>query len=70
MAILAILGRAPALAAIGALFFVLSDSVLAIRLFAGQLDWAGWVVWVTYVLGQAGICLGLALPEGRSQPVQ
>lgn len=65
MAILAILGRAPALAAVGALFFVLSDSVLAIRLFAGQLDWAGWVVWVTYVLGQAGICLGLALPESQ-----
>lgn len=60
MTVLAILGRAPALALIGALLFLVSDSVLAMRLFAGQLDWAGPVVWVTYYLGQAGIALGLA----------
>lgn len=60
MAILAVLGRAPTLAMIGALLFVISDSVLAVRLFAGELDWAGPVVWVTYYLGQAGIALGLA----------
>jgi len=60
MAILALLGRAPTLAMIGALLFVVSDSVLAVRLFAGELGWAGPVVWVTYYLGQAGIALGLA----------
>ncbi|WP_291843288.1 lysoplasmalogenase [Maricaulis sp.] len=60
MAVLAILGRAPMLALIGALLFVISDSVLAVRLFAGELDWAGPVVWVCYYLGQAGIALGLA----------
>jgi uncharacterized membrane protein YhhN len=60
MAILAVLGRAPALALAGALLFVVSDSVLAVRLFADGLDWAGPVVWVTYYLGQAGIAVGLA----------
>ena len=60
MAILAVLGRSPTLALIGALLFVVSDSVLAVRLFADQLEWAGPVVWVTYYLGQAGIALGLA----------
>ncbi|WP_323761584.1 lysoplasmalogenase [Maricaulis sp.] len=60
MAVLAILGRAPTLAMIGALLFVVSDSVLAVRLFAGELDWAGPVVWICYYLGQAGIALGLA----------
>ena len=60
MAVLAVLGRSPMLAMIGALLFVVSDSVLAVRLFAGELDWAGPVVWITYYLGQAGIALGLA----------
>lgn len=59
MAVLAILGRSPLLAMIGALLFVVSDSVLAIRLFAGELDWAGPVVWICYYLGQAAITLGL-----------
>lgn len=60
MAILAVIGRGPGLAIIGALLFVVSDTVLAWRMFAGELAWAGWVVWVTYYLGQAGIALGLA----------
>ena len=60
MAVLAVLGRSPTLAMLGALLFVISDSVLAVRLFAGELDWAGPVVWVCYYLGQAGIALGLA----------
>ncbi|WP_300527830.1 lysoplasmalogenase [Maricaulis sp.] len=60
MAILAVIGRGPGLAIIGALLFVVSDTVLAWRMFAGELPWAGWLVWVTYYLGQAGIALGLA----------
>lgn len=60
MAILALIGRAPALALAGALLFVISDSGLAVRLFTGYLDDAGWVVWITYYFGQAGIALGLA----------
>jgi len=60
MAILAVLGKAPKMAIIGALLFVVSDSVLALRLFADMLDWAGPVVWVTYFLGQAGIAYGLS----------
>ena len=60
MAILAVIGRAHPLAIAGALLFVVSDSVLAWRMFADALSWGGPVVWVTYYLGQAGICLGLA----------
>lgn len=60
MAILAVIGRAHPIAIFGALLFVISDSVLAMRIFAGQLDWADWVVWVTYYSGQAGIAVGLA----------
>lgn len=63
MAILALMGRPPLLATIGALLFVISDSVLALRLFADMLPWGGPVVWVTYYLGQAGIALGLAQPQ-------
>lgn len=65
MAILAVLGRPPLLATIGALLFVVSDSVLAMRMFADLLPWGGPVVWVTYYLGQAGIALGLAQPQRR-----
>ena len=53
MAVLALVGRAPPLATLGALLFVVSDSVLAWRMFAGMLDWAGPVVWVCYFGGQA-----------------
>ena len=59
MAILAVLGRSHPLAITGALLFVVSDSVLATRQFAGLLEWAGPVVWSTYYLAQAGIALGL-----------
>ena len=65
MTVLAVIGRVPALAMIGALLFLVSDSVLAVRLFTGYLEWAGPVVWVTYYLGQAGIALGLALAPHR-----
>ena len=60
MAILAVMSRAHPLAIAGALLFVISDSVLAWRMFADALPWGGPVVWVTYYLAQAGICLGLS----------
>jgi uncharacterized membrane protein YhhN len=60
MAVLAVLGRAPSLAIIGAVLFVISDGVLAMRLFADMLPWGGPVVWSAYYLGQAGIALGLS----------
>ncbi|MAK63155.1 MAG: hypothetical protein CMF75_00190 [Maricaulis sp.] len=62
MAVLALIGRASPIAVAGALLFVLSDSVLAVRLFAEQWPWAGWVVWISYYLGQAGIAIGLTEP--------
>lgn len=40
---------------VGALFFVISDSVLAFRLFETPLQLPGYVVMVTYWLGQLGI---------------
>ena len=65
MAVLALLGRSPGLALAGALLFVVSDTVLALRMFADMLPWGGPVVWVTYYLGQAGIALGLADVKSR-----
>lgn len=70
MAALALIGRAPALATIGAILFVISDSVLAWRMFADMLDWAGPVVWVCYFGGQACIALGLSATKNgaRDEP--
>lgn len=70
MVALALIGRAPKLAVIGALLFLVSDAVLAWRMFAGMLDWAGPVVWVCYFGGQACIALGLSHPEdsARAEP--
>jgi len=68
MTVLAVIGRAPALALAGALLFLVSDSVLAVRLFTGYLEWAGPVVWVTYYLGQAGIAVGLAVSPPERKP--
>jgi uncharacterized membrane protein YhhN len=67
MAALALIGRAPPLATLGALLFVVSDSVLAWRMFAGMLDWAGPVVWVCYFGGQALIALGLSARENSAR---
>jgi hypothetical protein len=67
MVALALIGRAPKLAVIGALLFLISDAVLAWRMFAGMLDWAGPVVWVCYFGGQACIALGLSHPEDSAR---
>ena len=67
MVALALIGRAPNLAVIGALLFLISDAVLAWRMFAGMLDWAGPVVWVCYFGGQACIALGLSHPEDSAR---
>lgn len=70
MAVLALIGRAPPLATLGALLFVVSDAVLAWRMFAGMLDWAGPVVWVCYFGGQALIAIGLSPTQNgaRDEP--
>jgi len=59
MACLALAGRAPTLAWVGALLFVVSDTLLALRMFAGLIAGAGPLVWLSYYLGQAGLALGL-----------
>nr|WP_255216755.1 lysoplasmalogenase [Pseudenhygromyxa sp. WMMC2535] len=66
MACLALIARSPKLAWIGALLFVASDTILALRMFAHVLPWAGPVVWISYYLGQAGIALGLSRDEPRA----
>lgn len=62
---------APALgkvAAIGALVFILSDSLIALREFAG-LDLPGQSMWVmlTYVAAQAMLAMGVIRTEGRER---
>ena len=60
MAMLAVIGRGPALAIIGAILFVASDGVLAARMFAGMLEWSGPLAWALYYSGQACLAIGLA----------
>ena len=59
MAILAAISRAPLLALVGALLFVLSDSFIGAREFQDAFLWSGPVVWVTYYVGQLFLTLGL-----------
>jgi len=44
--------------AVGALLYVVSDSLLSLDLFTGPLPWTKWFVWPTYWAGQAAIALG------------
>jgi len=65
MAMAAGLVNAPCLILIGALLFVLSDSVLATRWFQGVfvaergLDWGGAVVWISYYSAQVCLAMGI-----------
>ncbi len=43
---------------IGAVLFLISDSVLAINRFRMPLAWSGWVVWSTYYVAQFLMALG------------
>lgn len=59
-------GRGMPWVAIGAGLFVLSDSLLALDLFAGPLAWTrGWV-WPSYWLAQAAIAVGWLWGPSRS----
>lgn len=60
MAMLAVIGRGPGLAILGAVLFVASDVVLAMRMFAGVLEWSGPMSWTLYYSAQACLALGLA----------
>jgi uncharacterized membrane protein YhhN len=60
MAMLAVIGRGPALAIIGAVLFVASDGVLAARMFAGMLEWSGPLSWALYYSAQVCLAVGLA----------
>jgi len=81
MAMTAGLVKSPNLIVIGALLFVVSDSVLAMRWFRGVLvfdnglDWGGVIVWVTYYGAQLCLTLGVvrakalqALTGKKSEP--
>lgn len=73
MAMLAGLANVPRLALIGALLFVLSDSVLATRWFQGVfvaesgLDWGGVVVWVSYYGAQVCLAMGIIASKDMGQ---
>ena len=59
--VVAALGAGPAIAAVGALLFFVSDSILAWRRFVAPLPWGGVGVMVTYHLAQACLLLSLAV---------
>lgn len=70
MAMAAGLVKGPNLIVIGALLFVVSDSVIAMRwfgdvlVFEDSLDWGGVIVWVTYYAAQ--LCLTLGVLRARA----
>lgn len=62
MAAALLLSRFSPLATIGALLFIVSDTLLIMRLggsLIGDADTHGLLVWLTYYLGQAMICVGV-----------
>lgn len=59
MAVLAVLSRAPLLAKVGAIVFMLSDTLIAIRLFQDITPPMG-SVWITYIGAQIMLCWSLA----------
>lgn len=60
--VVAALGAGPLLAAVGALLFFASDSILAWRRFVTPLRWGGVAVMGTYHLAQACLLLSLSVP--------
>tara|TARA_R110002072_G_scaffold4038_4_gene28728 strand:- start:256 stop:909 length:654 start_codon:yes stop_codon:yes gene_type:complete len=65
MAIFAALSRSPMLALVGALLFVLSDSLIGAREFQNAFLWSGPVIWITYYLAQLFLTLGLTARASR-----
>lgn len=64
MAIVSGLVKGPRLIMLGALLFVISDSIIAARWFRGAFDfgvpdWGGAMVWITYVAAQAFLAVGI-----------
>lgn len=51
--------------AVGAVLFLISDSLLAIDKFKMPVPFRGYLVWSTYYLGQCGIALGFLGSRGR-----
>lgn len=60
MAALAMITRGHWLVALGAVLFVTSDALLAMRLFKGLFEDAGLAVWITYFAAQTCLALGIA----------
>jgi len=59
MAIAAQLSVFPAMVAVGALSFVVSDTMLAMSIFGHPFRGSWWLVWVTYYAAQAMIAVGV-----------
>lgn len=53
------------LVAVGALLFVVSDTVLGVRQFMIVPDFTGYIVWATYYLAQLLMTLGIMLADER-----
>lgn len=61
--------RVPAIAVpVGALSFMVSDSLIALEKFVWQADWLGPVIWGTYALAQLLIAHGLLVHPARTAP--
>jgi uncharacterized membrane protein YhhN len=59
-------------AALGAIFFLISDATLAANRFHGRFAAASWIIWGTYCVAQIGLAWGgvnnavIQAPEGRA----
>ena len=53
---------------IGSLFFVISDSMIAINKFYAEIPFAGFFIMLTYILAQYLIMRGLILEKDRNTP--
>jgi uncharacterized membrane protein YhhN len=54
----------------GAIFFLISDSILAVNKFKSPVPAAGYLIWTTYYMAQYGIAIGfLSEKSVENQPL-
>jgi uncharacterized membrane protein YhhN len=58
------------LVVIGAILFMISDSILAADKFRVEIPWSGLLIWTTYYLGQYGIAIGFLMDCQQEPPAE
>lgn len=55
---------------IGAMLFIVSDSMIAVGKFKSPFEYSDYLIWITYYVGQLFIVLGFIRDENRSRSVK